>query len=201
MTSPACTPSRTAFMTGRYPQRYGVHHSDLPEALPRCGLPPNAFTIGKALQAAGYYTSHVGKWHVGEPPFTVEPRKQGFDYFFGGFGGRPSSPWSKYARSMDPEVQDHELDDTGIWCALFGEEQDALVSESEGHGQFLMSVNGPWEASSFSAKVDEKNVVGVRQVRQDIVVEAVQVIGRARDKNVQAKGRLSQECRDPFGNF
>ena len=86
----------------------GDHHSDLPEALPRCGLPPTAFTIGKALQAAGYYTAHVGKWHVGEPPFTVAPRKQGFDYFFGGFGGRPSSPWSKYARSIDPEMIENE---------------------------------------------------------------------------------------------
>jgi len=38
----------------------------------------------------------------------VEPRKQGFDYFFGGFGGRPSSPWSKYARSMDPEMIENE---------------------------------------------------------------------------------------------
>jgi len=103
-TSPGCSPSRTALITGQYPQRYGMHSADLPESLPRYFLPPSAIMVSKVLQQAGYYTAHIGKWHLGEPPYTVVPRKQGFDYFFGSFGGRPSSPWLKYARSMDPEI-------------------------------------------------------------------------------------------------
>jgi arylsulfatase A-like enzyme len=102
--SPVCTPTRAALMTGHHPHHYGIHHADLPEALPRYPLPATAVTITEVLKGAGYYTAHVGKWHLGEPPETVEPRQQGLDYFFGCLGGRPSSPWIRYARSMDPEI-------------------------------------------------------------------------------------------------
>ncbi|MCA9439201.1 MAG: sulfatase-like hydrolase/transferase, partial [Candidatus Omnitrophica bacterium] len=49
-----------------------------------------------------------GKWHLGEPPDTPMPRGHGLDFFFGSMGGRPSSSWSKFARSHDPQFFTNE---------------------------------------------------------------------------------------------
>ena len=49
------------------------------------GIPEEEVTIGQALQAAGYRTGMVGKWHLGEFPVYPEynPVRHGFDYFYG----------------------------------------------------------------------------------------------------------------------
>jgi len=40
-------------------------------------------TIAEVLKRAGYRTGCVGKWGVGNPPPLDDPRRQGFDYFYG----------------------------------------------------------------------------------------------------------------------
>lgn len=108
VTSPVCTPTRASFMTGRHPQRFGIHYADLPERLPRYPLPLSAVTIAELLARAGYHTAHFGKWHLGEPPQTGMPRRHGFERFFGSLGGRPSSSWSRFARYDDAQFIDNE---------------------------------------------------------------------------------------------
>jgi arylsulfatase A-like enzyme len=80
-----CTPTRTAFMTGRYPARTPVglmeplrwgHKDSL------VGLTPDYVSIASQLQNIGYKTFLVGKWHLGYKP-DFSPGKNGFDYFFG----------------------------------------------------------------------------------------------------------------------
>lgn len=103
-----CAPSRATIMTGRYSTRFGfeftpffksgatifqwmqdiekpilpsyIDHDRL-DALPpmaELGMPPSETTIAEVLKSVGYYTAHIGKWHLGGTN-GMRPEDQGFD--------------------------------------------------------------------------------------------------------------------------
>jgi arylsulfatase len=76
-TEPSCTPTRVAYMTGRHPVRCGMGNTQVD--ISGEGLPAGEVTIAEVLSEAGYNTSHVGKWHMGDIEESW-PHNQGFDY-------------------------------------------------------------------------------------------------------------------------
>ncbi len=83
--APVCSPSRSALMTGCYPKRVGLSFGSWHAVLMPGdwhGLNPAEVTVGRLLQAGGYATACIGKWHLGDQPEFL-PNKHGFDYYYG----------------------------------------------------------------------------------------------------------------------
>ena len=59
-----CSPSRSTIFTGQHTQTTGVYqNTDTP---PNPGLSDTLPTLGTMMQAAGYYSSYKGKWHLSQ---------------------------------------------------------------------------------------------------------------------------------------
>ena len=78
--NPVCSPSRAALLTSRYPTRVGVPRVLFPAD--KTGLAEGEQTIANLLQAKGYKTMCVGKWHLGHLAPHL-PTYKGFDHYFG----------------------------------------------------------------------------------------------------------------------
>ncbi len=92
----ACTPSRGTLITGLYSQQNwlvatitstpcnanGCGPGDYPPTQRQPVLNPNFPTYGRLLQAAGYQTPYVGKWHVSVPSANSNALDSyGFSYY------------------------------------------------------------------------------------------------------------------------
>ncbi len=75
-----CTASRTALLTGCYPNRLGLHGALGPNA--KHGINDNEVTIAEVLKTKGYATAIYGKWHLGHHPQFL-PTRHGFDEYLG----------------------------------------------------------------------------------------------------------------------
>ena len=83
---PVCSPTRVAFLTGRYPIRHGLQVGVV-RPWAQHGLPLEERTLPQSLQEAGYETAICGKWHLGHFQPAYLPTRRGFDHQYGHYNG------------------------------------------------------------------------------------------------------------------
>ena len=96
-TTPLCSPSRAALLTGLNPHRAGFAvpaNSDPGYPAYWFELPEDAPTIAESLRNNGYATFAVGKWHLTRDALSHDaadrsswPLQRGFDRYFGSLEG------------------------------------------------------------------------------------------------------------------
>ena len=105
--APVCTPTRVAFMTGRYQHRLGLESViSKNRGTSDQGLSPSEPTLPRYLHDAGYATGLFGKWHLGSKP-EFRPTQHGFDEFFGFLG----AALDYYSHVSEDGVHDLYLND------------------------------------------------------------------------------------------
>jgi arylsulfatase len=96
---PQCTPTRSAFMTGRRPIRSGTTKVVWGMLY---GLTNWEVTIAELISDAGYAAGMFGKWHIGDVSGRF-PTDQGFDEWYGIANTTDESEYSSQFQ-YDPEV-------------------------------------------------------------------------------------------------
>lgn len=127
---PMCTPTRAAFMTGRYPFRYGLQTGVIPAA-GTYGLPLDEYLLPQALKDAGYSTALVGKWHLGHAKPEYWPRQRGFDSFYGALVGEIDHFKHASHGVKDWYRNNKPLDEKGFDNSLFGEEAARTIERHD----------------------------------------------------------------------
>jgi arylsulfatase A-like enzyme len=136
---PVCSPTRAALMTGRYPIRHGLQ-SGVVRPWAQYGLPLEEQTLPQMLNAAGYKTAIVGKWHLGHHAPEYLPTRRGFDYQYGHYMGQIDY----YDHTRDGGFDWHENDkacrDEGYSTHLLGTAAAKFVTEKAGKSPYFMYV-------------------------------------------------------------
>jgi len=127
---PVCSPTRAAFLTGRYPSRHGLQ-TGVVRPWAQYGLPIEERTLAQGLREAGYATAIVGKWHLGHFQPEYLPTRRGFDRQYGHYNGALDYFTHIRDGGHDWHRDDRENHDEGYSTHLLAKEAVRVIKERD----------------------------------------------------------------------
>ncbi|GAB5559792.1 MAG: hypothetical protein SynsKO_14390 [Synoicihabitans sp.] len=195
-THPYCSPSRAGLLSGRNQQRFG-HENNTPYGHddPEAGLPLDELMLSEVLQANGYATAAIGKWHLGDFP-KFWPNNRGFDYWYGMYGGGMSY-WGDHKPNLPAEsgiLRNGEIvppDEISYLTDNFTDEAISFIEREKDHPFFIYlaynAPHGPIHATSEYLEKTEHIEDGRRAAYAGLVVGLDSGVGRVVQK-LKAEG-------------
>ena len=181
---PFCGPSRAALLSGRYPYRFGFETNPAYDpANPLMGISPDEKLFPERLQAAGYVTGAIGKWHLGAAePF--HPNKRGFDYFYGFLGGGhdyfkidlTKRVWEAYLQGLVRNDQPAGFD--GYLTTALSRDAAGFVAKNKDNPFFLyVAYNAPHQPLQ-APKEDIERYAFIKDKKRRVYAAMVDVMDR-----------------------
>ena len=137
-TTPICSPTRAALMTGRDPMRLGIAYAVI---LPwnNHGVNPAERFMPESFLAAGYQTAMVGKWHLGHAQQTYHPNQRGFEHFYGHLHTEVGY-FPPFANQGGKDFQRNgtSIDDRGYETFLLADEASRYIRERDRSKPFFL---------------------------------------------------------------